>query len=485
MRHIRTRRRFKLILATLFVFCLVLFLENRIGSLMPRLKHVLETRAQEMLGNRVRLSIDRVDGGIFNTISLGGIKIRNAKSGQPFPAIVIDRIKTNYRIWDIFIEAKDGSLLSNLLPKDSRIDVNFTNNNRDLRGFARLEGDLANPKFIGSVTAFNKNRIDFSGAVTDDRFELEIRLPKGIVRLRGTVAEDGTIAAEVKTEHLRLGGFDITCEGDLKNSMVLTPNKPKERYFEGEFVTKKFILNYKPFLNLKASYKVGNSRLEIPELDIGDIFKVYGKALLRAPYAVNFTLVANNVSIAWLLAVLRCEEASSVISGTMNGKFEFKGPVKKLKLNARMDIRNGTIAKLDFSTLSATLRGDLPFVRIEDSRITRESGYFALAGEMDLRRMGRGNLFDDIKLVSDDNAITWDELNTAQSQYSQEITMTKKLTDDMSIDFKKVIGEGRIDESLRDHDEVQFEYKLHPNESLKMMMGQDGSFLGLEHKDKF
>ena len=99
--------------------------------------------------------------------------------------------------------------------------------------------------------------------------------------------------------------------------------------------------------------------------------------------------------------------------------------------------------------------------------------------------MGRGNLFDDIKLVSDDNAITWDELNTAQSQYSQEITMTKKLTDDMSIDFKKVIGEGRIDESLRDHDEVQFEYKLHPNESLKMMMGQDGSFLGLEHKDKF
>ena len=34
-------------------------------------------------------------------------------------------------------------------------------------------------------------------------------------------------------------------------------------------------------------------------------------------------------------------------------------------------------------------------------------------------------------------------------------------------------------------DEVQLEYKLHPNDSLKVTVGQDKDFLGLEHKDKF
>ena len=63
--------------------------------------------------------------------------------------------------------------------------------------------------------------------------------------------------------------------------------------------------------------------------------------------------------------------------------------------------------------------------------------------------------------------------------------MKKKINDDIDIDFKKFTSEDTIDESLKYGDEVQLEYKLHPNDSLKVMVGQDKEFLGIEHKDKF
>jgi hypothetical protein len=135
--------------------------------------------------------------------------------------------------------------------------------------------------------------------------------------------------------------------------------------------------------------------------------------------------------------------------------------------------------------LSAHLKGDGPVIRIDDSRITRESGYFVLAGDMDLRKMGKTSMFANLRLVGDDKAITWDGWYTSKVQNVREVTMKKKITDDIGLDFKKFTSEDVIDESLKYTDEVQLEYKLHPNDSLKIMVGQDKDFLGIEHKDKF
>jgi len=63
--------------------------------------------------------------------------------------------------------------------------------------------------------------------------------------------------------------------------------------------------------------------------------------------------------------------------------------------------------------------------------------------------------------------------------------MQKRLNDDLNIDFKKVFADDRVDESLRNTDEVGVEYKLQPNDSLKLSVGAEKDFFGYEHKDKF
>jgi hypothetical protein len=156
-----------------------------------------------------------------------------------------------------------------------------------------------------------------------------------------------------------------------------------------------------------------------------------------------------------------------------------------MKISSRFDIKDGTLATLDFDYLTATIKGEFPFVKIEYSRVNRKSGYFSLSGEMDLRRAGRDNIFDDIKLVTDDGAISWDDWRSTKVQDVHEYSMRKNITDDLGVSFKKFVAEDSIDESLRDKDEVRLEYKLDSNDSLKVMMGQDKDFFGFEHRDKF
>ena len=124
-------------------------------------------------------------------------------------------------------------------------------------------------------------------------------------------------------------------------------------------------------------------------------------------------------------------------------------------------------------------------IRIEESRITRSSGYFVLAGELDLKRIGKGKLIDRIWISSDDNAITWDGWNTTKTQDEEAIRMKKRINDDFNIDFKKVIADYRVDESIRNADEFGLEYKLQPNDSLKLSVGAEKDFFGYEHKDRF
>jgi hypothetical protein len=254
---------------------------------------------------------------------------------------------------------------------------------------------------------------------------------------------------------------------------------------EGSFETRSLIINYKPVAGAKAEYGFSNGVLDIKYLKVGDLFSLSGRINTREPKDADLTLVANNVSLSWLGFMLGSKEASSVITGTMNGKFDIKGKRDKINISSRFDVRSGTIGPLDFEHMSASLKGDMPFLKIEDSRITRKSGYFELAGEMDMRRIGKDNIFDDIRLVTDDGAITWDDWSSVRTHDGRNVSMRKRLSEDFDIEFRRAFDDYLIDESSRNSDKVGFEYKLQSKDSLKMMVGNDNDFFGFEHKDTF
>lgn len=483
MRRTRARRRFKFILVSLLVVCSALFIESRIEAFVPQIKTFADVKIGETFGGKFNISVGSLDGGIVKPFVLNDIKIKDKKGVALFSSIDIDSIKTNYRLWDVFF--KNRSFLSNLLSRDSFVYVNFVTKNRQIFGFAKLEGDLLNPTFKGCVNMPSKDRIDFTGEIKQDSFDIKIMPSAGVITAHGVVSENEGLMMDVKVNNVKIGKFDITCDAKVKNKVVASSANPDVSSLEGEIETSNMLLGYKPFLNLKASYVISDGVLKIKSLNLGDSFSSSGSVALKDPYKMDLVVTANNVSLSWLMLSLGVSEAKEALTGTMNSKFIFKGTFRNPRMEANLDIRKGTISTLDFDTLTATLKGDLPFVKIEDSRISRESGYFVLAGEINLARLGKGNMFDDIKIASDDRAVMWDGWNTSKTQDSESINMKKRLNDNINLDFKKFVADQTVDESIRDKDEVQLEYKLNGKDSLKMMMGQDKDFFGLEHKDKF
>ena len=88
-------------------------------------------------------------------------------------------------------------------------------------------------------------------------------------------------------------------------------------------------------------------------------------------------------------------------------------------------------------------------------------------------------------MASDDRAINWDSLDTRSVGGVREVRMNKKLIEGINIDFTKYLKEEGLDESSRYEDEMKLEYKLDTNESLKMMLGSNNDFFGIEHRDRF
>ncbi len=490
MRNIRAKRRFRFVLVGLLLICAILFIEDRIEAFAPEMKSFAESRIEDATGGRIKLSIGDVGGGLLHPLTFSDVKIENGKGGAVLPSLTISSIKTSYRVWDIFsassvVKGNNARAVSRLLAGVSRLDVNFITVNKALSGFVRIANNNGELNIKGCANLSSGEKFDFSGKIKEGLYDIDLRPKRGILKARGSISRDGSIDANFKLYHVNVGGYDLVCDGMLKSEVVASAGDVRKPVVQGSIETKNCVLNYKPFLNLRASYKIADGYLEISSFSLSDIVKGRGTFQLREPFTTNATFAANNLSLSWLALALGAKDAPSILSGALNAKCDFKGPFSNLRSDIQMEVRKGTIATLSFDALSAHLKGEGPIIRIEDSRIIRESGCFVLAGEMDLKKAGKGSMFGNIRLVGDDKAINWDGWDTSKMQNMREVTMKKRINDDIDINFKKFTSDDIFDEGLKYGDEVQLEYKLHPNDSLKVMVGQDKDFLGIEHKDKF
>ncbi len=485
MRHLRTRRKFKVITAFLLALCIVLFVEARIEAFAPQVKDFITLKAEEALGGKVKLSIGNIEGGILNPISFNEIKLKDKKDAAIFTSIVIDSIKTNYHVWDLLFKRGGASGISEILSQDSFIYVNFETKNKKNSGFVRIEGDLDDARVIGFVNLFNGEKVEFEGHVTNRHFAFELKPKAGMVHVYGRVDHSGDIRMNLRTNRFKVYGVNVTLDVMMKNRIISAPDNPEDKTLESQVFTRRLEINGKIYPELKASYRVSRGMLDIFEFDFGDNVKMSGSVALDEPYNLNLKVLIDNLSCTKFLATFAGPEAAKSFSGNLSGKIELKGALRDVKSDIRLDVRKGNLLGMDFDTLTVTFKGEGPILRIDDSRIVRQSGSLVLAGELDLRRIGKGNLFDNLKLVSDEKALNWDHFNSSKLKGTEEVRMNKKLSSDLDLGFKRYLNDEKVGYTSRDKDEVKLKYKLNEGDSLAMSLKDGEGFFGLEHRDNF
>ena len=468
MRNIHSRRRFRALLAVLLVVSFIVFFENRIEAFAPQFKGMVEGRIGEIFGRNVTVSIGALKGGIVRPFMLHNVKMAKKNSKDPFGFLEIDNMTSNYRIWNF--------IFPNFLPDKPYIAVDFFTKNFDLSGFVVLEGTIEDSSVKGYIRLFGGDKIDVLGNIRNGVANITFRPKEGLASIEYNFAASGVSILKMAASHVKFQYFDVTGQATVKNIAA--------DGFEGEVEARNIILNYRPFDDVRASYRISNGVLEVRNLDLGKLCYLNGKFGLQQPHMVDAVAVTDNVNLAQTLAIFNPRYASSV-AGTMNSKWVLKGPASRLKSKVHLDIRKGRIIDMQFESLSADLSGDGPLITIDDSRITRESGSFTIAGCMDLARIGKDSLFENLKIVQGENTVLWDGYDTARWQDVREFKMKKKIMESFDVGFKQFKNDEMVDESSRNSDEYELSYNLHPNDSLKVKYSDGKNFFGLEHKDKF
>ncbi|MCX5666596.1 MAG: hypothetical protein NT036_06155 [Candidatus Omnitrophica bacterium] len=477
MRNIRARRRFKATLIFLLVLSAIAFFESRIEAFAPRVKILAEDRIGGVFGKNLDISIGRIDGGIVRPIALRNVKILSkAREKYGSRIFLIRNMVSNYRVWDLFFPDK--------FKRAPRIDIDFETKNRELSGFLTVEGAIDNAVVRGHVRLFGSSKIELEGRIKNGIARLILRPGSGLIKLEANFAADGVLLISVKVKHFKLRDVDLAGDVIIRNIAVKNSIDPKDESLEGDIEATNVIVNYKPFFDLKASYKISKETLEVSDLDLGHMLYLNGKFGLREPHIIDMVAVTDNMNMPQVLSVINAGYGSYV-SGSMNSKSELKGTVNNLKTNIHFEMRKGRIGEVNFDYLSVSLKGDGPMMRIEDSRVMRESGPVVLGGEIDLRRIGKESIFENIKVLNGENTMAWDGWETAKWQDVREFRMTKNVAGGFNVGFKKYVNDSNVDESLRERDQVELGYNLHPNDSIKFKFGDNSNFFGLEHKDKF
>jgi hypothetical protein len=476
MRNIRARRRFRAVLIFLLLVSAIAFFENRVEAFAPGLKGLAEDRIEGIFGENFGISIGSVDGGIIHSLTLRDVSISGKGAGNRSRLFDIRSMVSNYHIWD-FIFPKS-------FKRAPRVTIDFETKNREISAYLTFEGAVDNVAVRGYVNIFGAGKVNVEGCFKNGMVYLTLRPKTGLIKVESNFAANGVLLAAIKINHFKLGSLDIAGDVVIKNIAVKDAARGGRECFEGEIEAKNVILNYKPFFDLKSSYRISKENLEVLNLDVGGMFYLSGKFGLSRPHLMDAVALTDNMNLSQVFSVIDTRHGSFV-SGIMNSKWELKGAAENLKSNIRVEIKNGHIGEMNFEYLSASLKGDGRMIRIEDSRITRESGPLVLGGEMDLRRIGKDSIFENIKILGGENTIAWDRWDTAKWQDVREFKMTKNVVGGFDVGFKKFVNDDKVGESLRERDQFELGYRLHPNDSIKLKFGDNSNFFGLEHKDKF
>lgn len=468
MRNIRARRRFKALLIILLAVSFIAFFESRIEAFAPQFKVLAEGKIEDAFNKEIDISIGMLDGGIIRPFTLHNVTILKREGKRSLGTVRIDNITSNYRIWSF--------LFPKFISSEPYITIDFFIRELEVSGFIVLKGIKEDASVNGYLRLFNGKRIDVAGNIKNGMANIILKPDEGLIKVEVNFAAEGILLLKIIASHIKWQHFDITGEATIKNVAG--------EDFEGEVEAKNLVLNYKPFDDIKAVYRISKETIEIQNLDLGRACYINGRFGLKEPHLVDAVAVTDNVILDQILAVFNPRYAS-FLQGTMNSKWELKGPVRRLKSKVHLEIRKGRITDMKFEFLSADLKGDGSIITIDDSRITRESGSFVIAGYMDLARIGKDSLFENFKITDGENTILWDGYDTAKWQDVREFRMKKKIADDIDIGFKKFVNDEKVDESLWNRDEYEFSYNLHPNDSIKLKFSDNKNFFGFEHKDRF
>ncbi|MFH1837794.1 MAG: hypothetical protein ABH862_06770 [Candidatus Omnitrophota bacterium] len=456
------------------------------------IKDLAERKISEFLGKELTVSIGSLTGGILGDMALKDVKFSPKEGGKTF---TVERVEISYKMW----ERREDPF--------KYITVYFGEDNPFLRGFIKLQkypGKMEifgyiSPLFfgkekeglIGSLTRREDSKYDcdmifggtrrISGTIDIQGHNVELNIApidkkKGAMKLKASIGKKGEVKIYYRLDQVLIGTSEVI--GDI----WFTYGSSGEQGFS--LIGENILVNKNSLLDIKAQGKLlyEEKKFILEELKWGENISLRGSLETNPPYETDMKFSVNGLELGEMEKMFTNTTGS--LAGKLKGEIEIKGPLYEADIKGRVYVGEGTLGSMDFRSLFATLKGKLPIVKIDDSRVIKDWGHIIVNGEMDFSKMSEGKAFDGLIFETDNRVAVWE---TWQISKEEDFNIVEASKDRFTVTTSTEKEGTTVEDYSTDRmqKELGFKYKLDETSSIKMEIDEETDFFGVEHKIQF
>ncbi|MFH1847118.1 MAG: hypothetical protein ABH869_06145 [Candidatus Omnitrophota bacterium] len=474
------------------------------GYFYPRCtKHLAEQKIQDFLEDKIIVDIGGISGGIFNDIVLRDLKCSFLKENTD--GFQLGRVEIHYRWWWKFAEMlgfeikSEGDCLG--------IRVYFSETNPFFEGFVnlykypdkirvlgylspRIFEDIKQRKVAGTLFEKKQGKYEFDFLWNNERnitgtidmvsrtIEMGLNpLPnkKGEIKVLFELSEEDKICGYIRLDKVDLAGVEVI--GDIWADYMFGKD-PRV-----SLKVKNLVVNKRSFWDIAVNggYNVSENVLVFDEITWGKGIRIKGCVGLTEGFPSDLTLSFKKVSLNDTVKMFG--EIRDPLEGLAEGEIKIKGLIKKSDVKGRIYIGQGVMGNMEFRSIFFTLEGQLPVIRVTDSRIVKDAGYILISGEMDFSKMNETKVFENLIFNTDNKVAVWEDWQIEKEKNFDQVEAKK---DRLIVTTTLADTDSEKDPSNEvTQKELEFKYEIDTKSSIKLKFEEENDFLGLEHKIKF
>ncbi len=299
---------------------------------------------------------------------------------------------------------------------------------------------------------------------------------RGKVKVSGSIRGDKSIEIYSRLDKVEIGGIETI--GDIQVSYQ-DMGDPK---FSLE--AKNLVINRRPFWDIciEGKFSPEKKKITFDDAKWGEGFVLEGDISTRDPFRSALRLTIKNVDLEELTK--NFVEPKERIEGTLRGEIEVSGPISTAEVKGRAFIGEGVSGNMIYRSFFATLSGNLPIIKITDSRIVQEGGNIIVTGEVDFSKFRKDKVMEGVIYDTDNKVAVWEGWQISKDGRSETVEARKdRLIVSTAFEDGINADKQRREEAMRK--ELGFAYELDDSNRIKMEFDEGKDFLGLEHKMDF
>ncbi len=470
------------------------------------MKYQVESKVAGFLGDKMSVDIGGIRGGVIHDMVLRDVRF-SARKDKENEVFGLEKMEISYRLWRVVLERL--GLLSEDEQELKYVNVYFSDSNPFVRGDIKLERRRNEVELNGEISPVvfgDRTKRSMKGLFTrreDGRYDCDM-LWDGSMKVTGTLDPSGR-ALELEFLPLKgkKGHVKIKAAIEEGNDVKVYARLDKVGIYGTEIIgdvwisykdagmplflarAENLVINKRPFWKvvIGGGFSPEKKILHLDNVKWGEGLTLIGEVKTVEPYPARLKVLLKDLELAELAQMLG--DNQTVIFGKAEGEINFEGPIEEADVQGRLYIGQGVLGPMEFKSVSASLKGRLPVIGVEGSRVVKDGGCILISGEMDFSRMKDNKVFEGVVFDTDNKVAVWEDWQITKEEDEHQVKARRdRLTiiTNMQDDKRR---QKAVDERS-DQQELGMEYELDKEGNhLKFQLDEDDDFLGLEHKMEF